>query len=592
MHRIELSLKEKNVNFGVNLIMSLVPFWNHSDDDLSPCTKLRINEKLERFRNDLKTNPDFLKMKVKQYFVENKHKLTLTMIPKDSFVHDQNEALKKVERDLVSKLSVTNTRKMKRETIDSNRKNKIRIHDDLTCLPTLKASIDIPGEAPKEVFEDLLLNNGRIRTQISIQPTNEVAYFRALLDMKTLTEDQLLYLPLFVNVLSSLGAGDLDFRSLGTEIDLRTGGLNADVHIAENPDNADEIRSEILLSSFCLERNSDKMFELWGEIFNGVHFDAKDRLSTLISMLANDVTNSVVYNGHTYAMTSAASNLRPGSNFREKFGGLTNSAFLNKLAAERTDLDRISDSLREIGNRLLNRNSLRVGLNSAENHSTTFMRQTEDFISKIPDKGNDSSSPPNPEPFESKARNTYFSAQFPIHFCSTSVSGVHYNHPDFAALKILARIVSLKYLHPEIREIGGAYGSGISPSAAGTISFYSYRDPNSARTLETFDKTAKWVENRSIDENDLNEAKLGVFKALDAPVMPGNRGMRRFLAGIDDDSFDRHRNAVKSVSADDVKRVAAEYLQNPARKSSTIIGPEKSDFKDLEGKWTVKQLMQ
>ncbi len=38
------------------------------------------------------------------------------------------------------------------------------------------------------------------------------------------------------------------------------------------------------------------------------------------------------------------------------------------------------------------------------------------------------------------------------------------------------------YLHKEIREKGGAYGSGCKYSADGYLAFYSYRDPNHLQT--------------------------------------------------------------------------------------------------------------
>jgi Zn-dependent M16 (insulinase) family peptidase len=40
--------------------------------------------------------------------------------------------------------------------------------------------------------------------------------------------------------------------------------------------------------------------------------------------------------------------------------------------------------------------------------------------------------------------------------------------------------VSSSYLHPEIREKGGAYGSG-AMSGEGLWSFYSFRDPNTTK---------------------------------------------------------------------------------------------------------------
>jgi len=43
---------------------------------------------------------------------------------------------------------------------------------------------------------------------------------------------------------------------------------------------------------------------------------------------------------------------------------------------------------------------------------------------------------------------------------------------------LISKIISSSYLHPEIREKGGAYGSGSSIGLNGLFSFTSFRDPN------------------------------------------------------------------------------------------------------------------
>lgn len=48
--------------------------------------------------------------------------------------------------------------------------------------------------------------------------------------------------------------------------------------------------------------------------------------------------------------------------------------------------------------------------------------------------------------------------------------------------------ISNNYLHREIREKGGAYGSGCSVrSIMGTFCLWSYRDPNLINTFKIFD---------------------------------------------------------------------------------------------------------
>ena len=84
---------------------------------------------------------------------------------------------------------------------------------------------------------------------------------------------------------------------------------------------------------------------------------------------------------------------------------------------------------------------------------------------------------------------SFVATPFPVHFCSKAVATVPYQHPDSAALRILAKLLSSKYLHSQIREKGGAYGGGAASNpSSGVFSFYSYRDPNCQQTLDAFDR--------------------------------------------------------------------------------------------------------
>ena len=115
-------------------------------------------------------------------------------------------------------------------------------------------------------------------------------------------------------------------------------------------------------------------------------------------------------------------------------------------------------------------------------------------------------------------------------------------------------MMTAKFLHGEIREKGGAYGGG-ARMGGGLFSFYSYRwathwsrlqtvlqhkfvcdftltfishlsprDPNSVQTLSAFRKGVDWAKSGQFTQQDIDEAKLSVFSAVDSPVAPSNKG--------------------------------------------------------------------
>ena len=77
------------------------------------------------------------------------------------------------------------------------------------------------------------------------------------------------------------------------------------------------------------------------------------------------------------------------------------------------------------------------------------------------------------------------------------------------------------------------------------FSFYSYRDPNCQQTLDAFDASLDWLSRPdAFSQRDVDEAKLGVFQAVDKPVVPGSRGLRQYLSGIDDATFQVESSSV------------------------------------------------
>lgn len=182
----------------------------------------------------------------------------------------------------------------------------------------------------------------------------------------------------------------------------------------------------------------------------------------------------------------------------------------------------------------------------------------------------------------------------PVNFCSKAVLTVPYTSPDFAKLRVLAKLLTAKYLHPEIREKQGAYGGGARLADDGVFSFYSYRDPEDLKTLDTFDNSTKWLEKEleKVTPQEILEAKLGVFQAIDAPTPPSGKGLREFLLGLTPDVLQRHRAEVMSVNHEDLKMVAEKYLATRTHSlcAKIILGPKKEGFDNKNRNdelWTV-----
>jgi Zn-dependent M16 (insulinase) family peptidase len=185
---------------------------------------------------------------------------------------------------------------------------------------------------------------------------------------------------------------------------------------------------------------------------------------------------------------------------------------------------------------------------------------------------------------------TFFELPYQVSYSALALPTGPYTDPTSAPFAILAKLLTHKHLHHEIREKGGAYGGGaFSGGNTGFFGMYSYRDPAPENTLRIMSGAGRWAAERDWTDRELEEAKLSVFQGVDAPVDVNAEGMVRFLSGIDEEIEQTRREWLLDVDKKDV-RAAAERLDAAMGEASVaLIGPRKS-FVGETGGWRVEEM--
>uniref|UniRef100_A0A671YQP3 Pitrilysin metallopeptidase 1 n=1 Tax=Sparus aurata TaxID=8175 RepID=A0A671YQP3_SPAAU len=571
--------------------------WNHDGD---PVELLQINESVSEFRQALKENPRFLQDKVKHYFKENTHRLTLSMSPDESYLEKQAQAEEEKLQKKIQALSDGDRKEIYDkglELLDAQSKTQ-----DASCLPALKVS-DIEPTIPVTPVQ--ISTAGGVPVQYCEQPTNGLVYFRAMCSLNTMPEELRLYVPLFCSVITKMGCGALDYRQQSQQMELRTGGMSVSTQVIQDSTQLDMYEQGVLLNSSCLDRNLPHMFELWSDIFNSPHLDDEERLRVLVMMSAQELANGISYSGHMYAMTRSSRHLTPAGDLRETFSGMDQVKFMKRIA-EMSDLSQVIRTLPRIKKHLLNPDNMRCAVNTTPQKMSDTAAQLESFMKDVSENRKERKpvrsnivevryqqaysyvrkliSELNFSPCQMK---TLFPMPFPVNFVSESIRTVPFSHEDYASLCVLARMMTAKFLHGEIREKGGAYGGG-ARMGGGVFTFYSYRDPNSVQTLSAFRRGVDWAKSGQFTQQDIDEAKLSVFSAVDSPVAPSNKGMGLFLSGVTDEMKQSHRERLFAVTHKNLVDVAERYLGVGQRTCGvTILGPENDTIKK-DPSWIVK----
>lgn len=241
-----------------------------------------------------------------------------------------------------------------------------------------------------------------------------------------------------------------------------------------------------------------------------------------------------------FARTYAGSSLTPTMNNTEKLSGLTQADFMSKLAALE-DISDVSNKLKEIASIVLKQDSLRVAVTCGEDAVSSNETSLIKFLTHLPpppsatDVSSSSPTSATSSVFVPHYRKTFFPLPFSVNFSAKALRGVPYTNEDGAKYQVLSSLMTNHYLHREIREKNGAYGGGAAYGPlSGLLTFYSYRDPKSLVTIDTFNNSMDWALGHTFTEQDMTEAKLSIFQQLDAPLNVSSEGMPQFMNGLSD----------------------------------------------------------
>ncbi|XP_050793328.1 presequence protease, mitochondrial-like [Gopherus flavomarginatus] len=567
LHKIEIQMKHQSTSFGLALTSYIASCWNHEGD---PVELLKIADKVTQFRQHLKENPTFLQEKVKQYFKDNPHRLTLSMSPDESYYEKQAKLEAEKLKQKVNALS----EEEKKQTYEKGLE-LIALQSkpqDTSCLPALKVS-DIAPTIPFTELE-MAFAADEIPVQYCAQPTNGMVYFRAVSSLNTLPEELKPYVPLFCSVITKMGCGALGYREQAQQMELKTGGMSVSPHIIPDDSHLDAYEQHALNQSILLALQTILCINL----LNGPHFEEEEHFRVLVKMTAQELSNGIPDSGHLYASVRASKTLTPAGELQEMFIGMDQVKLIKRIA-EMSDIKPVLRKLPRIKKYLLNSDNMRCSVNATPQQMSQASKEVENFLKGIT-RSKKERKPVRPhvieEPtFKPCQMKTHFLLPFPVNYVGECIRTVPYTAPDYASLQILARLMTAKFLHREIREKGGAYGGGATLSHSGIFTFYSYRDPNSISTFSTFEKAAEWAQSGEFAQQDIDEAKLAVFAAVDAPIAPSDKGMNHFLTGISDEMKQRHREQLFAVSSDHLIDVANKYLAGgKSTRGLAVLGPE------------------
>ncbi len=131
------------------------------------------------------------------------------------------------------------------------------------------------------------------------------------------------------------------------------------------------------------------------------------------------------------------------------------------------------------------------------------------------------------------------------------------------ARRVLAQAVTYDYLWREIRELGGAYGTGMR-SGGGFEGLYTYRDPHVRRSYDRFEKAGPALAARPYGEKELGDLIVSTVSKYDPPRKPRSAAReldRRRFCGLTAELMAAERAAICGVTEASLHAAAAALPQ-------------------------------
>ena len=601
MHQLEIALKHKTAAFGIGLLEKTLPGWHNGVD---PMEALSWNTVVDAFKQRLQQEK-YLESLVDKYLL-NDNCMHFTMLPSVTYNAELEAREEERRLNLLEQIAAESPSpegafsELGRQELNLLHEQESAPYEHIETLPTLHVKDIARKKERKPRYSSQI---GRVGCLWRETSTNGITYFHAKHLLKDLPEDLRLLLPLFTDCLMRLGTKEKSVGDLEAEVMLRTGGISISPFTSPDAFSNENYTEGLLVNGYALDENVPAMLDLVTTLILDIDFSSPKAINAIQELLDSKVSgalDSVSESGHHFAVMSASSALSTRGRLQDQLSGLSQlEATTRMVETARTDpssLQRVVEKLKQIQSLAIsNSGNLSMRVVCEPSAVSTNQKLLEGFVSRLPEAVAPGSfgAPNGSEQGSSQSRRALFDLPFQVSYTGTCLQTVPYSSPDKAPLTILGQLLTHNFLHPEVREKGGAYGaSGAASPISGLFTMSSYRDPNPRHTLGVFDRAGIFARDKAWSARELEESKLGVFQQLDAPTSVSGEAGKEFMYGITEDMDQKMREQLLDVTKDDVQRVAQQYLVDlPAEQRSTCLLGEKKEWIGQDPlSWQVKHL--
>ena len=490
---------------------------------------------------------------LRKYFIDNPHRLVVDCYPeiglnekKETALMERLEAHRRTltDEEFADLIAQQKVFKEWQQTPDSK--------EDLATIPKLSLS---------DVDRDILKFDS-VGAQLAGRPvitvpmfTGGTVYAEICFGLNSLSLTELTDARLYTALLTNLATEKYSYQDLESEIYLQSGGISVGVNQYNKLDTEDP-HLYMVVGIKALVDQWPKSVALLQEILETTRFDDLDRIKEELVRLRARYELQISSAGHVYAMQRSQAYLLPGGVVSDALSGL---AFYDQLCSYLNRWDDVGSTLAKrlakLGERLINRHDMFIGLTAASEDLPTIIQQLEPLVKSWPIQSYEQRLEVAPLGIRNEGFGTASQVQYVAQTFDFADAGIEYD----GSMHVAASLLSLDYVHNQVRAQGGAYGAGLIVSDLGYISSYSYRDPHLERTLSIYGEAGNYLSQlaKEIDQQTLEVAIIGSMSKFNPPLTAqktGRLALRMYISGKGKEYFVTYMNQALATTSEDLAR--------------------------------------
>ncbi|MCC6975858.1 MAG: insulinase family protein [Anaerolineae bacterium] len=571
LNTIEFRVRELNTGGfprGLAMLLNVLTTWTYNADPIAP---LFMEGPLTALKTRLASGEKVFEEMIRKYFLDNPHRLTMTLTPKAGF-QDALEAQERARLETVrASMSDADLKRIAEETEQLKAAQEAPDSpESLAKLPALhlndldRVNKTIPREIENAdgvpvIYHDLF--------------TNGIAYVDIGFNLFALPAEYLPLVPLFSDALLELGTIKEDYIKLTQRIGQKTGGINVSTLTSPMRTDRSKAVAYLMVRGKSTVGRLDDLLAIFEDILLTVKLDNQERFKQIALEAKASMEGALLPAGHRVVndRLRAAYNLIDWA--EEQMGGLSALFALRELIKQiDSDWGGVLAKLEDMRRLLVNRKAMIVNVTLDGPNWEKSRSQISRFVGTLP------AFEPTLKVWQPvlKPVNEAFSLPSQVNYVAKGANLYDLGYELHGSFLGTMNFLNSGYLWERVRVQGGAYGGfSMFDRLSGVWTFLSYRDPNLTGTLRNYDGAAAYLKSVELPERELTRVIIGGIGIMDAYQLPDAKGftsLTRYLIGESDEMRQKTREQLLGMTVKDIQALGTVLEKLNSSATVTVLG--------------------